>query len=77
MIDPRGVTLTQYADALAASLARYGWAERLDAGVDWTLWAERVVELPAIRAQNPPAPHDFSDWREWAHRLALIEGLGD
>lgn len=68
-IDPRGVTLTQWANFTTPLLAPFGISPILITEEAWRPWARSVIQLPGIAQQRPPDPEAFLDWREWAFRF--------
>ena len=68
MIDPRGMSLPQWTDAVNLTLATTGPLEVL-AGDDWVRWALTLLALPKIALFSPPDPRGFTDWRMWAERF--------
>jgi len=66
MIDPRGMTVTDWTDSMVYSLEKYGTMSRLDDPEKWQLWALGVVSFFDVGKQNPPNPMDYTDWLEWA-----------
>jgi hypothetical protein len=67
MINPYGMTLTDWADSVILS-AGDAWAfGRLQDESRWQDWA--VAFLRGSYSQtNAPDPYAFTDWREWAMR---------
>lgn len=73
MIDPRGMSLREYADAVIFTVRDRWSLPRLDDEADWQSWA--TVVLRAFAAQGPPNPYFFDDWRDWAERVyPMLEG---
>ncbi len=66
MIDPRGLTVTDWTDSMVYTLERYGTISRLDDPANWQNWALGVVAFFAVGKQNPPNPLYYEDWQEWA-----------
>lgn len=66
-IDPRGMTVFQWTDAMALLLNGTPPAEKLLREEDWQSWAENVVN--GVEGATLPDPYQFNDWREWAQRL--------
>ncbi|CAB4145461.1 hypothetical protein UFOVP1204_21 [uncultured Caudovirales phage] len=77
MIDPRGLDVIRWTDAMAYSLNRYGYVNQLIDATAWQDWAVQVNQLPAITQKNPPDPYLYADWSIWAERFNMIVGLGD
>lgn len=69
MIDPRGMTVTQWTDFMAQNLTGYSQPPRLDDPGEWHMWALIVSQSPRIATFNPPNPLEFTDWRQWAERF--------
>jgi hypothetical protein len=66
MIDPRGLTVTDWTDSMVYTLERYGTVSRLDDPKNWQNWALGVVAFFEVGKQNPPNPLQYDDWQEWA-----------
>jgi hypothetical protein len=66
MIDPRGLTVTDWTDSMVYTLERYGTISRLDDPANWQNWALGVVAFFEVGKQNPPNPLNYDDWQEWA-----------
>ena len=68
MINPRGMTLTDWADSVILSVGD-AWAfGRLQDESRWQDWA--VAFLRGNYSQkNAPDPYAFDDWRDWAMRV--------
>jgi len=69
MIDPRGMTVTQWTDAMAIDLTGKSSPPRLDSAATWQQWALTVIQSPRIAVTNPPNPLQYADWLEWAIRF--------
>lgn len=69
MIDPSGMPMLAWADAMALDLDRHGAVYRLDREDDWRRWAAYVVSLPVVNTCDPPLPDGFDSFREWAQRF--------
>ena len=74
MIDPYGLTVTQWADA-AILVVDSTWSfGRLDDEERWREWAAGFLTAPSFASQIAPDPYQFADWRDWAMRVnALFE----
>lgn len=77
MIDPYGMSLREYADAIVLS-AHYAWSlGRLDDEDDWQAWATGLVRASPVTQRVLPDPYQFNDWREWAQlAYPMLEGQG-
>jgi len=69
IIDPRGLTVTQWTDFMTQNLTGFSQPPRLDDPSRWQMWALVVVQSPRIAAFNPPNPLEFADWLPWAERF--------
>lgn len=69
MIDPRGLSVTDWADSMHFVLAPYVLAPRLDNPLVWQNWGLQILQAPAISQKNPPNPLQFGNWQEWAMRF--------
>jgi len=68
-IDPRGLTVQQWTDAMTLQLVGYSQPPRLDDPKRWQEWALVVSQSPRVAAFNPPGPYTFTDWENWAVRF--------
>lgn len=68
MIDPRHMTLRDWADSVLLSVTDVWSFGRLDNESDWQSWAKSFVTAPGYSQRNVPDPYKFTDWREWAMR---------
>lgn len=69
MIDPRGLTVTDWCDSMALELARMMSPQVLLSPERWREWAHTVIQVPSISKFVPPNPDQYEDWREWAIRF--------
>jgi hypothetical protein len=69
MINPRGMTVTEWTDFMTQPLTGFSQPPRLDNPDEWQLWALLVVLSPRIAAMNPPNPLEFQNWLNWAERF--------
>lgn len=77
MIDPRGLTLLQWADAVILDVGDAWSFGRLVNEEDWQSWAAAFVRAQPFAQRNPPNPYQFTEWREWAMRAyPMLEGQG-
>jgi len=77
MIDPRGMTLLDWADSVILSVGDAWSFGRLVSEADWQPWAAAFVRAQPFAQRNPPNPYEFTDWREWAMRAyPMLEGQG-
>jgi hypothetical protein len=77
MIDPHGMTLLQWADAVILSNGDAWSFGKLEDEADWQDWATGFVRAQPFVQRNPPNPYQFDDWREWAMRAyPMLEGQG-
>lgn len=75
MIDPRGMTLRAWADAVILDTSAVWISGRLDDDTKWQDWAVGFLRAPSFAQRTVPDPYQFSDWREWALRAyTLLEG---
>jgi hypothetical protein len=66
MIDPRNLTVTDWADSMSYTLEKYGTITRLNNPDEWQGWALEAISMFTIGKYNPPNPMEYQDWREWA-----------
>lgn len=69
ILDPRGLTVTEWTDFMADELTGFSAPPRLDDPDYWQEWALTVVQSPRIAVLNPPNPLEYREWREWAERF--------
>lgn len=69
IIDPRGLSVTEWTDFMTDELTGFSTPPRLDRPEDWRGWALVVCQSPRIAVFNPPNPIEYTDWREWADRF--------
>jgi len=77
MINPLGMTLQDWADAVMLSVSDAWAMGRLDDADKWQDWAVGLVRAPTFAQRSLPDPYQFSDWRDWAMRAyPMLEGQG-
>lgn len=69
IINPIGLTVMQWTDAMTLELLGFSQPPRLDSPIQWQQWALAVSQSPRIARFNPPNPLQFADWRDWAARF--------
>jgi hypothetical protein len=69
MIDPRGMTMHQWFDAVVLDTKSNWTFGRLD-GDDWRAYATQF--LHAFIPRVLPDPYQFDGWRDWAMRAAVM-----
>jgi hypothetical protein len=69
MIDPRGLTVTGWCDAVSQTLNRYGPIPILQDPDLWPDWAYAVLQLPIVDGKRAPGPRGFDNWQDWALRF--------
>lgn len=75
MIDPRGLTLRDWADSTILDLNNAWSFSRLDDEEHWQSWGTELLRALPFSQQVAPDPYQFSDWRVWAERMApILEG---
>jgi len=75
MIDPRGMSVTDWTDSMVYTLEQYGTVGRLDDPDRWQNWALGVVSLFKVGEQNPPNPLNYDNWQEWAFAFTRAVNL--
>lgn len=68
-IDPRGLTVREWADFTVPLLDPWGGVGKLENDRDWQVWAASILNLPRMSTFSPPDPYQFKDWREWVFRF--------
>jgi hypothetical protein len=76
MINPTGMTVTDWTDSMVYSLEKYGSTSRLDDPDKWDDWALGILSFPYISNQNPPPPTGYSNWLDWAYAFTRAVNLG-
>jgi hypothetical protein len=77
MIDPHGLSLLQWADAVILSVGDAWSLGKLEDETQWQDWAVGFVRASSFTQRIPPDPYQFNDWREWAMRAyPMLEGQG-
>lgn len=69
MIDPRGMTLRDWADSVILAVGDAWSFGRLDDEERWQDWGVQFVRANIFAGQNPPDPYGFPHWRLWAERV--------
>lgn len=74
-VNPVGMTLRQWADALILTTDPAFSFGRLDDDTKWQDWAAQFVRATPYSQRNVPSPYFFTDWRQWAERsYTMLEG---
>jgi len=74
MIDPRGMDLQDWADAVVLEIGDAGLIGRLS-GDEWQDWLVGIVRAQPFAQRVLPDPYQFTDWRDWAMRAyPMMEG---
>ena len=77
MIDPRGMTLRDWADSVILSVGDTWSFGKLQSEDQWQDWAVGFVRASNFTQRIVPDPYQFDDWREWAMRAyPMLEGTG-
>lgn len=74
-VDPRGMTVVEWADRMSLVLDSMVIPERLDNPEEWREWATNIIDTPNFEGQNVPNPYQFDDWVEWAMRFNQVVDL--
>lgn len=69
MIDPRGMSLLDWADSVILSVGDAWSFGRLDDETQWQSWGVSFLRASHTSLNAPPDPYQFDDWREWAMRV--------
>lgn len=76
-IDPRGMSLLDWADSVILSTDDAWDFGRLDDPDRWQDWAVGFVRASTFTQRVLPDPYQFTDWRDWAMRAyPMLEGAG-
>lgn len=74
-VDPRGLTLRDWADSVVLSVPNSWLLGRLDDESRWQDWATGLVRAGNLNQRNLPNPYNFTDWKMWAMRVyPMLEG---
>lgn len=77
MIDPRGMSLRDWADSVILTVGDAWSFGTLTGEDDWQNWAVGFVRASDFTQRVVPDPYQFDDWREWAMRVyPMLEGAG-
>lgn len=68
MINPVGMTLKAWADAVVLTCSNTWSTGKLDDETRWREWATAFLRSNPTAQQIPPDPYQFDDWRAWAER---------
>lgn len=68
MIDPRNMSLRDWADSVILTVSDVWAFGKLDDENRWQDWAKAFVNANGYSQRNLPNPYQFDDWREWAQR---------
>lgn len=68
MINPRNMTLTDWADSVILAVSDARSFGKLEDESRWQDWAIGFVRASPFSQQAIPDPYQFADWRDWAER---------
>lgn len=68
---PTNMQLLDWADCVVLDLDNYGSFGRLGSEAQWQDWGVQFLNNTTI-GRNLPNPYQFTDWREWADRMAQL-----
>lgn len=68
MIDPRGMTLRDWADSVILATSDVWSVGKLTDEARWADWASNLVRAFPVSQQAAPDPYQFDSWSEWAMR---------
>jgi hypothetical protein len=69
MINPRNMTLTDWADSVILVVSDAWSFGKLEDEARWQDWAIGFVRASPFTQQAIPDPYLFADWRDWAERV--------
>ncbi|MFN8994255.1 MAG: hypothetical protein ACK5X3_11430 [Pseudomonadota bacterium] len=69
MINPRNMSLTDWADSVILAVSDAWSFGRLEDESRWQDWAIGFVRASRFTQQVVPDPYQFADWRDWAERV--------
>lgn len=69
MINPRNMSLTDWADSVILSTSDAWSFGKLEDEARWQDWAIGFVRASNFTQQVVPDPYQFEDWRDWAERV--------
>lgn len=76
MIDPRGLTISEWADYIVPLVEPYGSVGKLMDSADWRAWATGIASLTEMQKQGVPSPNEFASWQDWAFQFSQIFDKG-
>ena len=68
---PSGMALRDWADCVVLDLDNYGAFGRLTDEAHWQDWGVQFLNNTTL-GRNLPNPYQFTDWRQWAERMAQL-----
>jgi hypothetical protein len=66
VVDPRGLSVIEWADYTTNNIEAFGVVGRLDSEDSWMEWAQNVASLSEMQRRGVPPPYMYSSWRDWA-----------
>ena len=72
IIDPKGLTVTEWTDYVGSDLWEFGQVPKLLDPKNWQDWGASVLGMTSISGINLPNPYNFTNWQEWAMRFNEI-----
>lgn len=69
MINPRNMSLTDWADSVILAISDAWSFGKLEDEARWQDWAIGFVRASRFTQQVVPDPYQFADWRDWAERV--------
>ncbi len=74
-IDPRYMTVTEWADRMNLLVDPICLPERLDDPEEWQDWATNLMDSCTNEGQNIPDPYAYDNWMDWAERFNQVVEL--
>ena len=74
LIDPRGMTPTEWTSAYHIDLERFGAIPALQTDAGWKDWGASVTLLSLLSGVVLPNPYEFDEFEVWAQRFNEILG---
>lgn len=71
-IDPRGMSLHDWADSVILALNDAWSLPKLQDETRWQDWAASFTLIPGLSQRSLPDPYEFTAWRDWAMRAYPI-----
>lgn len=76
VVDPRGLTTTEWCDYTGDNLSRFVPVMKVASDDEWKVWGSHALNVLRRRGVSVPDPYKFPEFEEWAMRFnQLIANL--